>query len=66
MTSDSNAAGWVKLTLLWIASFLDALFSSATLSVVCTLAVLALTVLQIAVTYRKYKRDSPHTDWDGL
>lgn len=68
MTHDSPAQGWMALTLLWVGSFIDGLFSAAGINIAVSVAVLVLTLLQILVSWRRLKKpiSDPVTNWDSL
>ena len=48
--------GWAKVTLLWLATFMENIFSTKSLQIVATVVVIVLTCLQIVVTWRRLKR----------
>jgi len=66
-----ESAGWLRLTILWIMSFMDQLFTADNLSRAASVLVIVLTGLQIWVTIRKIRRTpdthfDKSTDWKGL
>lgn len=57
--------GWAKVTLLWMGTLMDNIFTVQTLQVLATIVVIVLTCLQIMVTWRRLKQPilpAEHTD----
>lgn len=55
MNDHEMTQGWMRLALLWMASFAESLIQSITLANLVSLAVLILTVLQIVKTVRSLR-----------
>lgn len=62
-SADHDASGWGRLAALWVGWMVDHLFAASTITMLVSLAVLVLTVLQIIVTVKKMRAVKTETDW---
>lgn len=56
------SSGWFRLTILWVGTFLDHVFTQSALNAMASAVVIVLTVLQIWITWKKIKI-APETDF---